>query len=74
MDYWDSNIRGVFLCHLHASLSSSLHLCSHSPLICCHSVSMTLEEMCHKLTFCGQRGSLAGGKPKCYSVELYFSS
>lgn len=43
MDYWDSNIRGVFLCHLHASLSSSLHLCSHSPLICCHSVSMTLE-------------------------------
>lgn len=66
MDYWDCNTGGVFLCHLHASLSlcSSLYLCSLSPLICYHLMSMTLLVRCAtNITLSGRKGILARGKP-----------
>lgn len=63
MDYWDSNIRGVFLYHLRASLSSSLHLCSHSPHICCHSVSVTLERCATNSSFVAKGAALQEANP-----------
>jgi len=64
MDCWDCSIRGVFLCHLHASLSLSHPCISVSPLNYYHLMSMTLVRCTTNITFAGRRGILARGKPR----------